>query len=505
MKKFESQDVSTDMSYCSAIDQSVKHFRMSLKDLQVRGRSSNKFFVDSESDSLHKGACNRSLSYAEQWTSHLEQVLAKPVPHKPEICDESARIAAERTKSNVFDRLYRTKARSNSFENIQAQEAPRKIKNDQMYVKGKLLKQRQRAWQERERLAKKLKNQCELRFNPEISIHSRALVGKPLKLEETYGLILQHKDERLTNARVQKNADEQAECSFSPKVCAKSKQIAKKIPREKDLFNSLFEESFEREARKKAKQQSTNLSPLHNRHLEAADISFIDRLVNSRKSSEEQIFNKRRQLNELKDQQTGQDFFKPVVGRAPFNPRNPNGLPIGSYLSTKKAESKPPSASNSQSPRFVSPKSEKLLQNVKATRYHELFEQLNPNDQGLIRARSIVLEAVEPDALRVIRPVLEELAELDETLNFYEFSEAMDNLVEILTPSDKAKLFRLTKQAAPSTVYPYRPQIIETSTSMPSFMERQQLFLENRTKHVTEQRERREANEISTWSVRVQA
>mmetsp|Transcript_26344 Transcript_26344/g.47268 ORF Transcript_26344/g.47268 Transcript_26344/m.47268 type:complete len:505 (+) Transcript_26344:1350-2864(+) len=503
MKRVESHDLSTDLSYCSVVEQSVKHFKMSLKDLNVRGRSSSKSYVDTESDSLHKQAGNRSLSYAEQWTHHLDQVLAKPVPHMPEICDESARMVAERTRSNVFDRLYRTRNRSGSFEPIQTQEAPKKIKNDRIYLKGKLHKQRHIAWQERERLAKKLKTQCELRFNPNICVNSRHLAQHPTKPEESYNTLLQHKNELITNARVQKQAEDQAECSFSPKVSAKSRKIAKKFNRDKDLFSSLFEESFEREAKRKAQQISLKVTSQNERHLEVADISFIDRLVNSRKASEEKIFQKRSQLNALKDPETGQEFFKPAVGRAPFHPRNPNGLPIGSYLSTK-SEPKPVSVNSSQSPRFMSPQSEKLLHNVKISRYHEIFEQLNPSDQGVIRAKSIVLEAIDPEALRVIKPVLEELAELDETLNFYEFSEAMDNLVEILTPTDKAKLFRLSKQTPPAPVFTHKPQIIETTLQLPSFMDRQQQFLEKRMKLYTDTRERKANIEISPWRGRVE-
>jgi hypothetical protein len=271
---------------------------------------------------------------------------------------------------------------------------------------------------------------------------------------------MQIRDEKITNARLAKHAREQAECSFSPKVCVKSSEIASRLSRGKLPYNSLYKDSFDREDRRKKHQKARQASSSPpERTLDAAD---IDRLVNTRQACEEQLFYKRRHLSELKNPETGQDYFKPVVGRAPFTPRNPNGLPIGSYLTTQPVAK--PIVKESQSSKFPIPQSEKLLLKVKSTRYHELFTQLNPDEQGVIRASSIRQEAVDADALKVMRPFLEELEELNETLDFYEFSEAMDNLVDILTPPEKARLFKLQKQAAPATVYPHKPQINRTST-----------------------------------------
>jgi hypothetical protein len=367
-------------------------------------------------------------------------------------------------------------------------EKRKKIKNDRMYSKGQLQQRRHQAWQSREQLVKRLKNQCELRFNPDISTRSRSLAYNTAKPENSYLELLQHKDESLTNARLQRQKEEQAECSFSPKVSKKSRQIASKIIREKDLFSSLYEESFERAT--KLQQESLRLSPQRERNPEAVDPAFLNRLVNSRKASEEQLMHQRHKLHELKDPETGQDFFKPVVSRGPLVPRNPNGLPVWSYLSLK-VDSKPQVVSSSQNPSYVIPQSEKLLLKVKEARYHELFDQLNPNEHGHIGARDFIPEAVEPEAFRLIKPVLDELVELDETLDFYEFTEAMDNLVEILTPTNKAKLFKLTKQRHPAQVFPHKPQIIETASPKRTFMERQQQFLENRQRHWAEALERK--------------
>jgi hypothetical protein len=146
--------------------------------------------------------------------------------------------------------------------------------------------------------------------------------------------------------------------------------------------------------------------------------------------------------------------------------------------------------SSSQSPSYIIPQRAKLLLKVKEARYHELFDQLNPNEQGQVRARDFKPEAVEPEALRLMKPVLDELVELDETLDFYEFTEAMDNLVEHLTPTNKAKLLKLTKQRHPQE-FPHKPQIIETASPKRPFMERKLQFLENRQRNVAEAFERR--------------
>jgi hypothetical protein len=239
----------------------------------------------------------------------------------------------------------------------------------------------------------------------------------------------QHKSiSNCTDDLLQKQTEEHTE--VSPELRAKTGKHAGN-----KALCSLFKESFGR------RPDHLSVKVVHERHLEAADVSYIDRLLNYKQSSEEQFLRRRHQAKELEDPE--QACSRPA-DRAPFGLKSQNQLvyPCASL----EAKDRTHSENTPPSPLLAIPQSEILLLKVKDARYHELFEQLNPNARGHIAAKTIVPEAVDTEALQIMKPVLDELAELDETLNFSEFSEAMDNLTGVITHADKARLFKLNKQ-----------------------------------------------------------
>lgn len=91
-------------------------------------------------------------------------------------------------------------------------------------------------------------------------------------------------------------------------------------------------------------------------------------------------------------------------------------------------------------------RSEQILLKRKIERFQEIFGQLRPDEQGYIAVHRIVVEEIDKPTLRVIAPVLEELESFDQTLNFPEFVDAMEELLKTLTPGEKAEFLDYRKK-----------------------------------------------------------
>jgi hypothetical protein len=109
---------------------------------------------------------------------------------------------------------------------------------------------------------------------------------------------------------------------------------------------------------------------------------------------------------------------KSETARTPFRPWSPNAT-----LNCFSFEPEDRPLSCVQSPKFFNPDGDTLKEQV--PHYLKLFKQLKPDRKGLIKASAIVREAIDPEALQELRPLLEELGALNETLNFMEFVKAM--------------------------------------------------------------------------------
>jgi hypothetical protein len=93
----------------------------------------------------------------------------------------------------------------------------------------------------------------------------------------------------------------------------------------------------------------------------------IERLYTSRKATEEILQNKRKEINQLVDPITGQEFFKPKIGRPPrekseiFSVQREKSVCFTQRLELAGKE-----------------RNEELLARKKRTRYLEIFNAMNP-------------------------------------------------------------------------------------------------------------------------------
>ena len=97
-----------------------------------------------------------------------------------------------------------------------------------------------------------------------------------------------------------------------------------------------------------------------------------------------------------------------------------------------------------------SERSERLMKKIKYQRYKEIFNALCPGTKEVITAESICGSSVSQNVRKIIKPLLDELQELRETLDFNEFYDAMEMLMKVLTPGDKSSLL-LPGKSKPGT------------------------------------------------------
>ena len=165
----------------------------------------------------------------------------------------------------------------------------------------------------------------------------------------------------------------------------------------------------------------------------------MERLHSSRRGIEEHLQNRRRELNQLVDPLTGQEFFKPRVGRPPRSQRN---APITEHLYAMREKKATEVPKNSQVLMVSNPRSQEILGKRKRARYLEIFTLINPCDYERIYTEVVHLDEICPEIVRILSPLLQELEETGEKIDFEEFFESMENLCKVLTPEERNALLK---------------------------------------------------------------
>ena len=92
--------------------------------------------------------------------------------------------------------------------------------------------------------------------------------------------------------------------------------------------------------------------------------------------------------------------------------------------------------------------SERIMKKIREKKFNEIFQVLGPNTNGTISAETVQKSRVPEKIQKILQPLLEELEEMKETLNFSEFCEAMDILIKTLSPGDKSVLMASEKKSS---------------------------------------------------------
>ena len=139
--------------------------------------------------------------------------------------------------------------------------------------------------------------------------------------------------------------------------------------------------------------------------------------------------------------------------------RNPD-LSIGEYLYRQKDKSEETwTEAPVPTPPLSRTKSESILRHRKEDCYQRLFFLLKPEGESLLTGVNLRVEMVAEETVTLLQPLLEELRVLEDGLALNDFSSAMDNLMERLTPEERAQLLGFGKKPVSQPKPTFKPAI----------------------------------------------
>lgn len=393
--------------------------------------------------------------------------------HSPGILNERNRMSpdapSEVSSSETLSAQFHASASENSRVSQSSRCSVNSSAGDRLYYHGVMKKEQSKQWRDKQAQMKDEQTSKDLTFKPQINTRSKSLAKNHRKAEHSYIEQQRKKLESIERRKGQSLAEQQTECTFTPKVNPLSQAIVRSKSTHRNAFSNLYTEAQERQLRlQEAKDNVTRsqctFKPAINPSSKSVsrDQSIVERLANSRLTIETNLQKIREKQSSLVDPQTGQEFFKPKVGRPPKLERNTDNLPIGLYLfshNTSKDSSK--SLEPSPSIELLSrQRSTQIIERLKIERFRELFEMLNPDDNEEIISNRVEPEKLSAELLTVLFPLLEELEQLGEPINFSEFCEAMSNLLQTLTPGDKSMIL-VPRRTVPTEEHSHQPQTNE--------------------------------------------
>jgi hypothetical protein len=81
-----------------------------------------------------------------------------------------------------------------------------------------------------------------------------------------------------------------------------------------------------------------------------------------------------------------------------------------------------------------------------------------PDVYGYISKETVYKSDLPDNIKQIIKPLIDELEDLDENLDFNEFYEAMENLMKTITPGDKSVLLKTSKIKPKPEFYDFKPK-----------------------------------------------
>lgn len=210
------------------------------------------------------------------------------------------------------------------------------------------------------------------------------------------------------------------------------------------------------------------------------------------------------ETNNLIDKRTGQPFFHPMVSKRSFqvsksvgelSKHNPLNNSYTSQISKKvnesltlhrpdvKAISQNRSSHKSNSlrskrvitvasnaPKIPKPPINKQSSEINLRKEQAiaevLFQKLDSDQDGLITSENICIDSIPGVYLKLLLPLLTELEDLNQTLNFEEFAEAMKALIRTLSPQDRNVFLCGPKKQQADPNLTFHPQINQVSREM---------------------------------------
>jgi hypothetical protein len=280
-------------------------------------------------------------------------------------------------------------------------------------------------------------NDKELTFKPKINPVSELIAQRMANRSQDS---VRRKESAIAKFQLEKNAEELDACTFAPKINPNSSKILQNKYRSgSSRFVELYEDSYVRKVKQEHLEKQVEF-PFRPEILQRHNVSSSgDRLYCKKQMDESKA-----SASDLFDPETGQEFFVPKINQTNYT--RYRDLPIGEHLyRQKKSQTDLPECLTSNPTFEAKNRTERLIKLSKNRRFREIFDQLNPDEHDIISYKRINAKFVEPLAYKLMQPLLDELKEEEETLDFEQYSNSMDNLLKILAP-DERDVFLISKR-----------------------------------------------------------
>lgn len=94
---------------------------------------------------------------------------------------------------------------------------------------------------------------------------------------------------------------------------------------------------------------------------------------------------------------------------------------------------------------------------MKISQFQKIFAELLPDHYGFISKETVYKTVLSEEIKKIIKPLIDELEDLEEKLDFEDFSNAMENLIKVLNPSEKSILLQTSKAKLRPEIHDFKP------------------------------------------------
>jgi hypothetical protein len=305
-----------------------------------------------------------------------------------------------------------------------------------LYEKGTKMKESirktsEKILQEEEELKAK-----DLTFKPKISRNSISIVR-----DSSREKIIEKSRDHISELKAKLEEDEMKECYFTPMIHNKSHKLQKN----RNIFNHLYEDAVKR--KKSLEPKSGSKETFFRIEDRKSEEEKFERLSSSRKKVEEHI-EKIKFFEANFDKITGQKLFVPMTGRGPSSTRGEK--PVWDELyNSKQAIKEKLEDIRSNEPKeddkackSSAEYSEKLYKKFRVNKFESIFKKMDSDQDGKISKACLSLDQIDPKALAIMSPLLEELKTTEAELTIKSFVEKLDQVYSKLSTHDKMALVK---------------------------------------------------------------
>lgn len=406
---------------------------------------------------------------------------------KPKIDPLSRSIAEKIQRAGpVYDRLYK-KGKKKSPDPAPA---PTPHLNSSynygewQYLRG--IQLREAKARSKNKLQKEIEEETsrETPFQPEINRYSSLLSPRfDARVEDLLLSWGNSQDQKLDQVRTQHSIDESKDCTFHPAVNPKSVSLAsKKRGASGQPFDQLYKQATQMRKREDVEYADLRKSEYSFRpeshgkkKAEETQEEFLNRLVNSKKTIEEQLATQRQEqaAQQSVDSSTGQPYFRPHLQSHKGN-QPPRSQPIHEYLyslrlaklaNTEKAAEKLGPRGLQTAPELTS-KTQETYQRYVQGRMATLFSLLDSDRDGKITPETLDLSALGEKQATLLAPLTDAIRNSESDWDYDIFYGHLDGLLSSMTVEERHYVLKGDKKPSMGEQSDFQPKLTAKSHAL---------------------------------------